>query len=673
MAVIESSLWGAVPAFCKSIENSVKSKFDHKLPIDYCPVSFVSWMGGDRDGNPNVTAKVTAKTLAIHRWKLTELYLKDVQGLIYILSMNDASDALIKLAGTQRESYRVVLRGLREKLTANYEAVDQYIKTGEGELASILNDLKKEDLLDPLLTCYDSLVSVGLERIANSALLDTIKRIACFGVHLAKLDVRQESSQHFECINELVAEEKGGDYSSWDEAARQSYLTKALSKKDVSPIGNLSLSDKSKEILDTVSIIAEIGPSYFGAYVISMTKATSDILAVEYLLKRQGLKGMIPVAPLFETLRDLEQAADIYEEYLTYCVEQKTKDFAYMAMIGYSDSAKDASVLAANWAIFQAQERLLGVAEKKGVNLTLFHGRGGSLGRGGEPALAGLLSQPPGSLEAGLRVTIQGEMIRAKLGSARLTQNTLFMYAQAVLTANLNPPPTPETQWRKLMHDLADRSCRVFRHCVHDNERFVAYFYQATPVNELAKLPIGSRPARRGQSKAGIENLRAIPWIFSWSQNRLMLPAWLGAGEAISELISEGKKSELEVLVKDWPFFKARVSMLEMVYLKTDSQISRYYDQHLVSSELQPLGEGFREMLAKDINAVLSIGQEAALMDDAPENQRSFSLRIPYVDPLNYLQAELLRRQREETETPMVREALMLSIAGIAAGVRNTG
>ncbi|MCY4045001.1 MAG: phosphoenolpyruvate carboxylase [Cellvibrionales bacterium] len=673
MAVVEGALWDAVPAFCKAIERSVLNTFDARLPLDFCPVSFVSWMGGDRDGNPNVTAGVTEKTLAIHRWKLTELYVNDIQRLIQILSMYPATDSLKQAAGVDREVYRVILRQVRTKLENNYEKIDQYLKTGEGYLPDILSGLTQADLLKPLILCHESLVSVGLERIANSALLDTIKRITCFGVHLARLDVRQESSQHLECMKEIVSLEGKGDYSQWTEDERQAFLIDALVKETPLSHTQEALSEQSQEIINTFSLMAEVGEDFFGAYVISMTKATSDILAVEYLLKRQKFEGMLPVSPLFETLNDLEQAASIYGKYLQFCKVCKPSNMQYMAMIGYSDSAKDASVLAANWAIFQAQERLLALAKSSSVTLKLFHGRGGSLGRGGGPALAGLLSQPSGSLVAGLRVTIQGEMIRAKLGSSALTENTLFLYAKAVLTANLKPPPEPKPQWRSLMQDLADRSCRVFRYFVHDNADFIQYFYEATPVNELSQLPIGSRPARRSQSKAGIENLRAIPWIFSWSQNRLMLPAWLGAGEAMSELIDDGKKAEIENLVSEWPFFKARVSMLEMVYLKTDSQISRYYDQHLVSDELQSMGEGFREMLAKDINTILSIGQEAALMDDAPENQRSFSLRVPYVDPINFLQAELLRRQRLEANNPIVREALMLSIAGVAAGVRNTG
>ena len=303
--------------------------------------------------------------------------------------------------------------------------------------------------------------------------------------------------------------------------------------------------------------------------------------------------------------------------------------------------------------------------------LTLFHGRGGTIGRGGAPAHQALLSQPPGSLAQGLRVTEQGEMIRTKLGMTALAVNTLGQYASAILQANLLPPPEPTTEWRELMDELASRSCEVYRRWVREDPQFVPYFRQATPEQELASLPLGSRPARR-KSDGGIESLRAIPWIFAWMQNRLMLPAWLGAGEALQSVLEEGRLETLRGMIDTWPFFKARLSMLEMVFAKSDHTLSAHYDQLLVEPALVTVGERLRDQLQDDIETLLAIiGSEELLAHDS-WGQQSIGLRNIYTAPLNLLQAELLRRARADNH-PEIQQAMMVTMAGIAAGMRNTG
>jgi phosphoenolpyruvate carboxylase len=347
-----------------------------------------------------------------------------------------------------------------------------------------------------------------------------------------------------------------------------------------------------------------------------------------------------------------------------------------MVMIGYSDSAKDAGVMAASWAQYRAQDALIKTCEKAGIALTLFHGRGGSIGRGGAPAQAALLSQPPGSLKGGLRVTEQGEMIRFKFGLPEVTISSLALYTSAILEANLLPPPEPKKAWVDIMEQLSDVSCKMYRGYIRENKDFVPYFRAATPEQELAKLPLGSRPAKR-KASGGVESLRAIPWIFAWTQNRLMLPAWLGAGAGLQAVVDDGKRDELETMCRDWPFFSTRIGMLEMVFAKADLWLAEYYDHRLVEKELWPLGQQLRDQLASDIKVILAISNDDHLMEDLPWIAESIALRNVYTDPLNVLQAELLHRSRElekdGKQDANIEQALMVTIAGVAAGMRNTG
>ena len=320
---------------------------------------------------------------------------------------------------------------------------------------------------------------------------------------------------------------------------------------------------------------------------------------------------------------------------------------------------------------YRAQEALLEVCAENGVELTLFHGRGGTIGRGGAPAREALLSQPPGSLKNGLRVTEQGEMIRTKLGWTSLAVKTLALYTVAICRANLLNPPAPRDDWREMMETLSADSCAAYRAVVREEPEFVPYFRHATPEQELAKLPLGSRPARR-KGSGGIESLRAIPWIFAWSQNRLMLPAWLGAGSALAKAIAAGQADLLHEMATQWPFFSTRLSMLEMVYAKSDEGLSAYYDEVLVPAELQVIGAGLRQQLSEDIPCVLAIQGAGELLADQPWTAEAIRLRNIYTDPLNFLQAELLQRNREHEDERLER-AIMVTIAGIAAGMRNTG
>jgi len=653
-AVVENSLWEGVPNYLRELNEQLEAHLDYKLPVDFVPVRFTSWMGGDRDGNPNVTADITRHVLLLSRWKATDLFLKDIQVLISELSMVECSDALRDYVGTEgaQEPYRYLLKGLRAQLLATQAWLEARLK---GQKLPKPQGLltQNEQLWEPLYACYESLVACGLGIIANGELLDTLRRVKAFGVPLVRIDIRQESTRHTEALGELTRSKRPLLPRQWEP------------------------SDNTREVLETCKVIAEAPKGSIAAYVISMAKTPSDVLAVHLLLKEAGIGFALPVAPLFETLDDLNNANDVMTQLLNIDWYRGFIQGKQMVMIGYSDSAKDAGVMAASWAQYQAQDALIKTCEKAGIALTLFHGRGGSIGRGGAPAHAALLSQPPGSLKGGLRVTEQGEMIRFKYGLPEVTISSLSLYTSAILEANLLPPPEPKAAWRHIMDELSDISCAMYRGYVRENKDFVPYFRSATPEQELGKLPLGSRPAKR-RPTGGVESLRAIPWIFAWTQNRLMLPAWLGAGAALQKVVEDGKQDELETMCRDWPFFSTRLGMLEMVFAKADLWLADYYDQRLVKKELWPLGQELRQLLEADIKVVLDIANDSHLMADLPWIAESIQLRNIYTDPLNVLQAELLHRSRQAEEEgkpadPCVEQALMVTIAGVAAGMRNTG
>lgn len=670
-AVIEHSLWHAIPNVLRKADQVLHSATGLHLPLDAAPIRFASWMGGDRDGNPNVTASVTREVLLLARWMAADLYLRDVDNLAAELSMQQASPALLARGGESAEPYRSLLKQLRERLRATRSWAQAALHEQIPASAAVLQD--NRELLEPLTLCYQSLHECGMGVIADGPLLDCLRRAATFGLFLVRLDVRQDSSRHAAAMSEITDYLGLGRYAEWDEEARLAFLLQELENRRPLLPGHFKPSGETEEVLATCREVARAPAASLGSYVISMAGAASDVLAVQLLLKEAGLQRPMRVVPLFETLADLDNAGPVISRLLVLHGYRARLHGPQEVMIGYSDSAKDAGTTAAAWAQYRAQETLVQVCREQQVELLLFHGRGGTVGRGGGPAHAAILSQPPGSVAGRFRTTEQGEMIRFKFGLPDIAEQNLNLYLAAVLEATLLPPPSPEPAWRDLMDRLASDGVSAYRAVVREHPQFVAYFRQATPEQELGRLPLGSRPAKRREG--GVESLRAIPWIFAWTQTRLMLPAWLGWEAALNNALQRGEGELLAQMRAQWPFFRTRIDMLEMVLAKADESIALLYDQRLVEPALQPLGAHLRGLLSQAVVAVLGLTGQSQLLAHSPETLESISVRNTYLDPLHLLQAELLARSRSrdnQADSPL-EQALLVSVAGIAAGLRNTG
>jgi phosphoenolpyruvate carboxylase len=673
-AVIENSLWQAVPDFHRDLDNLLLESAGERLPLDAAPIRFASWMGGDRDGNPNVTSRVTREVLLLGRWMAADLYLRDLEQLKAELSMWKANSALKAEVGEVAEPYRELLRRLLARVEATRDWAKACLDGRPFDGGPIIES--RDQLFAPLLTCYRSLCDVGLDTIANGALLDTLRRVAVFGVTLTKLDIRQEASRHAQVMEELTDGLGLGHYRDWSEEQRQAFLLEELASRRPLIPRRWECSTESREVIDTFRVIASEQAEALGTYIISMAGQPSDVLTVALLMKEVGGDVKLPIAPLFETLDDLNHAGDVIDRLLSLPGYRTLTGDRQEVMIGYSDSAKDAGQLAAAWAQYRAQETLVQVCRRQGVDLTLFHGRGGTVGRGGGPAHAAILSQPPGSVNGSLRVTEQGEMIRFKFGQPEIALRSMEIYACAVLEATLLPPPDPEPHWREEMDRLAEVAHRAYVGVVREDPDFVPYFRAVTPEGSLGRLPLGSRPTKRRQD-GGVETLRAIPWIFAWTQIRLMLPAWLGSGEAFARrLEQEGGREVLQEMRDRWPFFGTYLDMLEMLLAKADVGIAAYYEHRLVDEPaLKALGERLRERFGKLHEVLLEILEQEELLEKTPLIRQAIAVRNPYIDPLHGLQAELLQRNRDADGaiSADLSRALMVTMAGIAAGLRNTG
>jgi phosphoenolpyruvate carboxylase len=667
LAIVEQVLWDAVPRILRTLDGVLRRHTGDGLPPDATPLRFGSWMGGDRDGNPRVTAEVTRRVVLLSRWEGAALYLQEVKRLRSDLSMTHCSDELRVVVGDAWEPYRVLLRRVEHRLENTLRWAEARLEGRPPPDGPIYGSA--EALAEPLLLCERSLRACQQEIIAGGRLLDLLRRLHTFGIALLHLDLRQEADRHTQALDAVTRHLGLGSYAAWDEQERVAFLVRELEGRRPLVPRDLEVDEDVREVFATLAVAADSPPEAFGAYVISMAGAPSDVLAVELLQREAGVAQPMRVVPLFETVEDLQRAEQTMDALFRIPWYRQRIEGRQEIMIGYSDSAKRAGRLAASWALYRAQEGLVTLCERHDIALTLFHGRGGSVGRGGGPIYEGIVSQPPGAVSGRLRVTEQGEVIHAKFGIPGIALRTFELYLTAVLEATLLPPPAPSPQWRKRMDALASTSRAVFEQVVQESD-FVELFREVTPEQELSHLEIGSRPARR-RTGGGLESLRAIPWVFAWTQNRTLLPAWLGVGEAIEQAIEDGHEAELQEMTEGWPFFAATLSMLEMVVAKTRPEIARRYVARLASPEREQPGEAILDRLARTARAIERLRRRPLLADN-PVLSRSIAVRNPYVDPLNLLQIELLQRVRHKADPATVR-ALLLTINGIAAGMRNTG
>jgi phosphoenolpyruvate carboxylase len=678
LVVFEQTLWNVLPAYLREVDAALREVTGKALPLNAAPIRFGSWIGGDRDGNPNVTPEVTEHACLLARWMAADLYAKEIDALRSELSMRSGSAELRARAGSSTEPYRVLLKQVHRRLGATRRHIEASLDGRESGEREIYQD--PAELADVLALCRRSLEATNLSILANGRLLDIQRRLASFGLTLVRLDVRQEANRHSEALNVVTKSLGLGSYSDWEESERQAFLIResANPRSLIAPelMRDPKLAPEVRDTFETFRMIARLPADSLGAYVISMAKGPSDVLAVELLQRIAGVRKPLRVVPLFETVDDLRSAGDTIRTLLlvpNYQEQIFESHGRQEVMIGYSDSAKDAGRLAAAWELYRAQETLVSVAKHHGVPLTIFHGRGGTVGRGGGPTALAIQSQPPGSITGTLRVTEQGEMIEAKFALPGIALRTLEIYTTAALEATLAPATPPKPEWREMMEELAASAQRNYQDLVYEDDRFVDYFATATPVRELEEfLKVGSRPARR-RAGTDLQSLRAIPWVFAWTQTRLMLPTWLGVGEALGGAIEAGRLEELRDMYREWPFFHSTLDLIEMVLAKTDSRIAAQYDRALVPKELRPLGDDLRARLLRTAEAVLATTGHRELLEQNPVLRRSISVRNPYVDPINLVQVEVLRRLRKPGTDQRLHDALLVTINGIAAGMRNTG
>ncbi len=670
------------------------------------PPSFLrlgNWIGGDRDGNPNVDAASLRLVLARSAEAVLGHYFDELHALGAELSIStelaEVDAGVIQLAGASGdagrtrddEPYRRALRGIYARLAANHEAI-------VGRPPARPSALKAAPYPDPEAFRAD-LVALGrgLARggggvlRSGGALARLIRAVETFGFHLATLDLRQNADVHERVVAELFRTAAvEDDYLALDEAARVALLRRELAHARPLSSAYGDYSDETRSELAIVQAAAQAhalyGPGCITIYNISKAESVSDLLEVNLLLKEAGLyrpaaaPGGAPAAaimavPLFETIGDLENAPQVMAGYfaLPEIVAIAAARGHQEVMVGYSDSNKDGGYLTSVWSLHQASRALAPVFEQAGVAMQLFHGRGGAVGRGGGSSFAAIRAQPPGTVAGRIRITEQGEVIAAKYGTRESAAANLEAMASATLLASLEPPALSEADYARFaeaMAGISEAAFQAYRALVYGTEGFRTFFRELTPLPEIAGLKIGSRPASRTKSDR-IEDLRAIPWVFSWAQARVMLPGWYGVGQALKGF---GDQALLREMLEAWPFLQATLANLEMVLAKSDMGIARHYvplvrDATLGETIFQRIRDGWQ--VTHD--CLLSVTRQTRLLEKNPALETSIRLRLPYIEPLNHLQVELLKRHRAGEDDPRVREGIELSINAIATALRNSG
>ncbi len=673
LAIIEDSLWDTIPKVYRRLNTIFLKNMDKGLPKNFNPIEFGSWMGGDRDGNPNVTAKVTKEVVLLSRWEAAKLYEKSLTKIIRSYSMKKCSKKITKVVGKSFEPYRVYLRPLRDKMRKTHRLIEQHLVNGVAlDQSKLLKN--REEILKPLRVVRESLEQNQCENIASGELLDLMRRAKCFGINLARLDIRQESIRHSKLIEELFKRKYNKNYKKLSESEKLNFFkSKLISKKN--SINNFHFKNKeNKEVWSTFKLLSKEPPECLGAYVISMTSSASDILSVYFLQKEAKISNKLRVVPLFETLDDLINSKNIMEILFSKKWYRNLINNNQEVMIGYSDSSKDAGKICASWNQYKAQEEIVKLSKKYKITTTFFHGRGGSAGRGGGPIQATLRSQPPNSVNGNIRITDQGEVIQQKYGYEPLAKYNLCSYIGAVTEASLNPPPFPKENWRKLIEKMSDISKSSYRKNINQSSEFIKYFKTVTPHIALGKLSIGSRPSKRKKTD-NIKSLRAIPWVFAWTQIRLMLPAWLGIAEALRYSYIKKFRKTLIDMEKNWPFFNSMLDILDMVISKVDPNVSKIYEQYLADKNLKRVGKKLRFQFEqiKRLNKNITPKE---ILNNRKKYRTSIIIRNTYSEVLNIIQPIIIKKLKHKKyakNKKILNDALMTSIAGISAAMKNTG
>ena len=673
LAIIEDSLWDTIPKVYRRLNSIFVQNMNKGLPKNFNPIEFGSWMGGDRDGNPNVTADVTRKVILLSRWEAAKLYEKALTKIIRSYSMEKCSKKILKSVGKSFEPYRVFLRPLRDKMRITHRSIEQHLVNKKPlDHNNLLSS--REEILKPLRVVRESLEQNQNENLASGELLDLMRRAKCFGINLARLDIRQESSRHSQLISEYVKKKYKKNYFKFSENEKIEFLKKQiLSKKN--QLNKFQFSNReNKEVWSTFKILANEPSECLGAYVISMTNSASDLLSVIFLQKEVNIKNKLRVVPLFETLDDLVNAKEIMEKLFSQSWYRKVIKNEQEVMIGYSDSSKDAGKICASWHQYKAQEEIIKLSKKYNINVTFFHGRGGSPGRGGGPIQSTLRSQPPNSVRGKIRITDQGEVIQQKYGYEPLAKYNLCSYIGAVTEATLKPSPVPKASWRSLIEKMSEISKNSYRKNINQSSDFIKYFETVTPHKALGKLSIGSRPSKRKNIDT-IKSLRAIPWVFAWTQIRLMLPAWLGSAEALRYSYIKQFRKTLFDMERNWPFFNSMLDILDMVITKADPEISKIYEEHLADESLKRVGKKLRFQfdVIKKLNKKITPKEIIAARK---QFRTSIGVRNIYSEVLNIVQPIAIKKIKtikNKKDKEYLNDTLLTSIAGIAAAMKNTG
>jgi phosphoenolpyruvate carboxylase len=665
-----------------------------------------SWIGGDRDGNPFVTAEVMRGTLRLQSTRVLRFYLEELHALGAELSiaahLADVSEELRTLAGRSRdpsphrsgEPYRLAVSGIYARLAATAQKLE--VETSRRPVAEAAPYASAKEFKADLDILDRSLVANNSRVIARGRLRLLRRAVDCFGFHLANLDIRQNSAIHERTVAELIdAAFPGTSYLALGEEARIALLATEL--RSTRPLAS-SFVKYSEETLNELAIFraaaeahARFGTEVIPQCIISMCQGISDMLEVAVLLKEVGLvdpsgRSAINIVPLFETIGDLQASAAIMDRLLSLHDYRKLVDSrgaVQEVMLGYSDSNKDGGFVTSGWELYKAEIGLVEVFERHHVRMRLFHGRGGSVGRGGGPSYDAIIAQPGGAVNGQIRITEQGEIISSKYSNAEVGRNNLEILAAATLEASLLQPrhSAPRPEYLHAMEQLSALAFKAYRNLVYETEGFTDYFWASTVLTEISTLNIGSRPASRKKTRA-IEDLRAIPWVFSWAQCRLMLPGWYGFGSAVEVWTFEHPDQGmpfLQELYREWPFFRTLLSNMDMVLAKSSIAIASRYAELVPDVELRETIFGrIRREWHSSIETLLDIMGHSRLLQGNPLLERSIRNRFPYLDPLNHVQVELLKEHRKEMPDgeiadEQVLRGIQLTINGISAGLRNSG